>query len=230
MVVDRIVDAREVAQLLGVHINTVKRTPRGELPFFRVGSRGDRRYRMSDIQTYIQLQGGGSLAIAERYLDAANGSKIEAAAQLVMDLMRGDAEDYHLGYSLGNALIAVSRQFDLSIEQTAAVADWVTSAIGVHHSSTRRPLVIVHVGGGLVQWTHEKPGLGTPRVIVLDFDREGQVGDELREFLAEIDEASDALAEYDDPTNDRAVGYALSLARNEYQDLIDDGQAGRNYK
>jgi len=41
--------AREAAEVLGVHVNTVKRLP---LPFFRIGSRGDRRYELRDVLAY----------------------------------------------------------------------------------------------------------------------------------------------------------------------------------
>lgn len=49
---------KEVAQWLGVHVNTVKRlSDRGDLPFFRIGTRGDRRYRPSDIESYLDGRG-----------------------------------------------------------------------------------------------------------------------------------------------------------------------------
>jgi len=46
--------ADEVGLWLGVHKNTVKRIPAGELPFFRIGTRGDRRYVQSDAIAYIE--------------------------------------------------------------------------------------------------------------------------------------------------------------------------------
>lgn len=45
---------RDVARLLGVHINTVKRLHPGDLPYFRVGARGDRRYHRADVTAYIE--------------------------------------------------------------------------------------------------------------------------------------------------------------------------------
>lgn len=45
--------APQVAAILNLHVNTVKRLEPGELPYFRVGSRGDRRYRAEDVQAYI---------------------------------------------------------------------------------------------------------------------------------------------------------------------------------
>jgi excisionase family DNA binding protein len=46
--------ASEVAEMLHLHVNTVKRLgDRGELPFFRVCSRGDRRFRLDDIMAFL---------------------------------------------------------------------------------------------------------------------------------------------------------------------------------
>jgi excisionase family DNA binding protein len=51
---ERMLKPREVAELLGVHINTVKRLgDRGEMAFYRIGSRGDRRFRRADVEEYL---------------------------------------------------------------------------------------------------------------------------------------------------------------------------------
>ena len=40
----------EVARILNVHINTVRRwSNKGALKSYRIGSRGDRRFRMDDV-------------------------------------------------------------------------------------------------------------------------------------------------------------------------------------
>ncbi|MBA7703101.1 hypothetical protein ES703_111883 [subsurface metagenome] len=50
----RMLTTREVAGLLNVHINTVRRWGnRGILKTYRIGSRGDRRFRREDIETFI---------------------------------------------------------------------------------------------------------------------------------------------------------------------------------
>lgn len=55
----RMLTAREVADSLGLHVNTVKRIPPEELPFARVVARGDRRYHWADVAAYLaRLQGG----------------------------------------------------------------------------------------------------------------------------------------------------------------------------
>lgn len=46
---------RGAAQLLGVHINTVRRwTNSGMLPSYRLGSRRDRRLRREDVETFLE--------------------------------------------------------------------------------------------------------------------------------------------------------------------------------
>jgi excisionase family DNA binding protein len=46
--------ASEVAHVLHLHVNTVKRLgDRGELPFYRVCKRGDRRFRLQDVEAFL---------------------------------------------------------------------------------------------------------------------------------------------------------------------------------
>jgi excisionase family DNA binding protein len=57
---DRMLTAREVAERLHIHINTVKRLgDSGQLPFFRIARRGDRRIRESDLQTFLAEREAG---------------------------------------------------------------------------------------------------------------------------------------------------------------------------
>ena len=45
---------RDVAQLLNVHINTVRRWSNQEiLKTYRIGPRGDRRFRREDIEAFL---------------------------------------------------------------------------------------------------------------------------------------------------------------------------------
>ncbi len=58
---------REVAELLHVHPNTVKRwSDRGRIATYRISSRGDRRYRLQDIERFLaelaeDREGAGSV-------------------------------------------------------------------------------------------------------------------------------------------------------------------------
>ncbi len=47
----------EVARLLNIHINTVRRwSNQGILNTYRVGSRGDRRFRREDITSFLSQE------------------------------------------------------------------------------------------------------------------------------------------------------------------------------
>jgi excisionase family DNA binding protein len=49
--------ASDVGRLLNVHINTVRRwTNKGILKGYRIGPRGDRRFRQEDIATFLVEQ------------------------------------------------------------------------------------------------------------------------------------------------------------------------------
>jgi len=46
---------RDVAQLLGLHLNTVRRwSNKGILKSYRIGSRGDRRFKREDIDSFLE--------------------------------------------------------------------------------------------------------------------------------------------------------------------------------
>jgi excisionase family DNA binding protein len=51
---ERMLTTSEVAKILNVHINTVRRwSNQGSLPSFRIGSRGDRRFRRDDVEALL---------------------------------------------------------------------------------------------------------------------------------------------------------------------------------
>ncbi|HEY4768779.1 MAG TPA: helix-turn-helix domain-containing protein, partial [Candidatus Limnocylindria bacterium] len=52
--VGKLLTATEVAEMLHLHVNTVKRLgDRGEIPFYRVCKRGDRRFRYDDVVSFL---------------------------------------------------------------------------------------------------------------------------------------------------------------------------------
>jgi excisionase family DNA binding protein len=52
--IDRMLTTSEVAKILDVHINTVRRwSNQGSLASYRIGSRGDRRFRRSDVDNLL---------------------------------------------------------------------------------------------------------------------------------------------------------------------------------
>jgi excisionase family DNA binding protein len=53
--VGKLLTATEVADLLHLHVNTVKRLgDRGAIPFYRVCKRGDRRFRYDDVLDFLR--------------------------------------------------------------------------------------------------------------------------------------------------------------------------------
>ena len=55
--IDPMLTVSEVARLLSVHINTVRRwSNQGILNAYRVGSRGDRRFRQEDVASFLSQE------------------------------------------------------------------------------------------------------------------------------------------------------------------------------
>ena len=55
MKVEQMLTGEELAKLLAIHINTVRRwSKEGKLPSYRIGSRGDLRFKASDIKRYLR--------------------------------------------------------------------------------------------------------------------------------------------------------------------------------
>lgn len=90
-----------------------------------------------------------------------------------------------------------------------------------------RPLVIVGIGGGLEQWRVVKAGTGLPITFVLDYDREGQSGDELLDFAEEIDEARSYLAHFRDGGDTRTLAEMRDSADEYRRMVLNDETAGR---
>ncbi len=55
--IDPMLTASDVARLLNVHMNTVRRwSNQGVLRAYRIGSRGDRRFRQEDIAYFLSQE------------------------------------------------------------------------------------------------------------------------------------------------------------------------------
>ena len=64
--IDGMLTINEVARLLNVHINTVRRwSNQGALKSYRIGSRGDRRFRQEDIESFL-AQGNKDTVVKEK--------------------------------------------------------------------------------------------------------------------------------------------------------------------
>lgn len=56
---DRALRAAEVAVILGIHRNTLRRMQPEELPYFTVNDRGDRRYAKADVDAFLRRRSVG---------------------------------------------------------------------------------------------------------------------------------------------------------------------------
>ena len=75
--------AAEVAEMLHLHVNTVKRLgDRGELPFYRVCKRGDRRFRLDDVMKFL-AQNPGKVFTRETLLSRVWGYEYYGGARTV---------------------------------------------------------------------------------------------------------------------------------------------------
>lgn len=73
----------DVARLLNVHINTVRRwSNQGTLKTYRIGARGDRRFRREDIASFLSPEagavGGNGENTASEKPNTINGNKVLA--------------------------------------------------------------------------------------------------------------------------------------------------------
>jgi len=60
--IDATLSVTKAARLLGVHPNTVRAwSDAGRLRYYRINPRGDRRYRLSDLQRFLAAAAGGGI-------------------------------------------------------------------------------------------------------------------------------------------------------------------------
>ena len=75
--VDATLSVTKAARLLGVHPNTIRSwSDQGRLRYYRINPRGDRRYRLGDLQRFLESAAGGAVDDVQ----AASGSLAAATA------------------------------------------------------------------------------------------------------------------------------------------------------
>lgn len=50
----RLWPVHRAAKYMGIHVNTLKRIPPEELPYYSILGKGDRRYHPDDVEAYLQ--------------------------------------------------------------------------------------------------------------------------------------------------------------------------------
>ena len=81
--IDPMLTASDVARLLNVHVNTVRRwSNQGILKAYRIGSRGDRRFHGADIASFLlresKIAGGRELGSTFERPNSTDGNKLVA--------------------------------------------------------------------------------------------------------------------------------------------------------
>lgn len=80
----------KAARLLGVHANTVRAwSDQGRLPYYRINERGDRRYRLVDLQRFL---GSAAGPVAPADAPGAVRSTVDVGGPAVVDLLAELAE------------------------------------------------------------------------------------------------------------------------------------------
>lgn len=80
---DTLVRIGEAAQILGVSEATVRRIPEGDLaPVLRIGGRGDRRYRRTDVVALRDKWRGGNIDALQRMAQSVTDPADRARAVL----------------------------------------------------------------------------------------------------------------------------------------------------
>jgi len=69
--IDATLSVTRAARVLGVHANTVRAwSDAGRLRYYRINARGDRRYRMGDLQRFLAAAEGGPPSVGQRSPEA----------------------------------------------------------------------------------------------------------------------------------------------------------------
>jgi len=143
---DATLSVTKAARLLGVHPNTIRAwSDAGRLRYYRINPRGDRRYRLGDLQRFLAAAETGAVDGApavppgtwggRRTVDPAAAARFARSPRAASDGDRADpldAERHHLDLSVASAVIrTVNAQTDLDEALEAAVRA-VRDAYGHH--------------------------------------------------------------------------------------------------
>ena len=143
---DATLSVTKAARLLGVHPNTIRTwSDAGRLRYFRINSRGDRRYRLGDLQRFLASAAPSTAVVGPsghgtggaRRAGTASASEILAAATRPRD---GDvdplaAERHRLDLSVSTALARLASQPSDGTSVFEAAAGTIRDTYGHRHVS-----------------------------------------------------------------------------------------------
>ncbi|MDO8484116.1 MAG: GAF domain-containing protein, partial [Candidatus Limnocylindrales bacterium] len=145
--VDATLSVTKAARLLGVHPNTIRTwSDAGRLRYFRINARGDRRYRLGDLQRFLAAAkphptigvaqaGGAGTANARR--PAAHGGPADAGGHARLQGQDAtadplDAERHRLDLAVASTIARIGSGVERAGEPLLAAAQAVRHAYGHH--------------------------------------------------------------------------------------------------
>ncbi|MEA2608975.1 MAG: hypothetical protein QOJ75_1218, partial [Chloroflexota bacterium] len=134
---DATLSVTKAARLLGVHPNTIRTwSDAGRLRYFRINSRGDRRYRLGDLQRFLA---SAEIATAEALLAHTTAAGRRVASTTAVH--EPGAVGRSLKESPADPLAAERHRLDLAVASTLArltsQADEVSAALGAAADAIR---------------------------------------------------------------------------------------------
>lgn len=138
------VSVTKAAKLLGVHPNTIRTwSDAGRLRFFRINSRGDRRFRLGDLHRFLQTgepraaddvirtAGAGSASARRTGRPAGHGLPARPSGRgATVDPL--DAERHRLDLSVASTIARLAREGDRADGALLAAVQAVRNAYGHH--------------------------------------------------------------------------------------------------
>lgn len=143
---DATLSVTKAARLLGVHPNTIRAwSDAGRLRYYRINPRGDRRYRLGDLQRFLAAAETGAVDGVptvppgtwggRRTIDPAAAARFGAGSRAVSEPTRADpldAERHHLDMSVASAVIRTVNTLDETDEALETAVRAVRDAYGHH--------------------------------------------------------------------------------------------------
>ncbi len=140
---DATLSVTKAARLLGVHPNTVRTwSDAGRLRYFRINARGDRRYRLGDLERFLTAAGtrahgepaaghvGDRRAAGPSGLQAVDGTDRSPRHQVAADPL--DAERHRLDLLVASAIARIGSGVEPADGSLQAAVHAVRSAYGHH--------------------------------------------------------------------------------------------------
>src|SRR4051812_26065210 len=133
--IDATLTVTRAAQVLGVHPNTVRAwSDAGRLRYYRINPRGDRRYRMGDLQRFI----AGSLAPAVASEERADEGRPAGRSRAALDAERASGA-VATRASHGTVLVPADDP-SLGVRLASRLGDITANAMREALSDPARPL------------------------------------------------------------------------------------------